>query len=153
MSNTYHMRNSGVSKILALTLGSGQKHNMLRSECFDFCLIFCGKATCKCKVFVFLAITKTRFLLDFHSSSLSEGSERCLSFRSFLQYNNTILHQILRGFCVTLSHLEFMVGGSLRALSLFTRYDTDIVCTVSFYGISALLFSVAWRNKKLHGFF
>lgn len=58
-------------------------------------------------------------------------------------------YTVLRGFSLTLSHLEFTVEGFLKAFLLLTLYDTDILCTITFYGISASLFSTAWSAKRV----
>lgn len=49
----------------------------------------------------------------------------------------------------SLSRLEFTVEGFLKALPLFTLYDTDILCAITFYGISASLFSTVWSVKRV----
>lgn len=54
----------------------------------------------------------------------------------------------MRVVSLSLSHLEFMVEGFLKALSLFTLYDTDILCTITFHGVSASLFSTTWSVDR-----
>lgn len=75
-------------------------------------------------------------LLKFSHDNSSQMMVKVLSFT------------VLRRFSLTPSHLEFTVEGFLKALLLFTLYDTDSHCAIAFYGTSASLFSSVWSVNR-----